>query len=76
LGEPRAIAALVQHQATISDLKAQIHDAHCLRAMKQGWTPEAKQKLWAWYEKASKWEGGYSFNGYLDMMFRKSNHKS
>ena len=39
--------------------------------MKQGWTPESKQRLWAWYQKASEWEGGYSFQGYLDMMIQE-----
>ncbi len=39
--------------------------------MKHGWTPESKQRLWAWYEKASNWEGGYSFQGYLDIMIQE-----
>jgi putative membrane-bound dehydrogenase-like protein len=71
LDEPGAVPLLVRHQATVSDLKAQIHDAYCLRAMKQGWTSQTKQQLWAWYEKASKWEGGYSFQGYLDFMIQE-----
>ena len=62
---------IVQHQATVSDLKAQIHDAYCLRAMKNGWTAETKERLWSWYQKASQWEGGYSFQGYLDMMIQE-----
>jgi putative heme-binding domain-containing protein len=70
LDEPRAVAALVQHQAAVPDQKAQIHDAYCLRAMKHGWTPQTKQRLWAWYDTASKWEGGYSFQGYLDRMIQ------
>jgi len=70
LDEPRAVPAILQHQATVSDHAAQIHDAYCLRAMKQGWAPESKQRLWAWYDKASNWEGGYSFQGYLDMMIQ------
>jgi putative heme-binding domain-containing protein len=70
LDEPRAVSAILQHQATVPDHAAQIHDAYCLRAMKQGWTPESKQRLWAWYDKAANWEGGYSFRGYLDMMIQ------
>jgi putative heme-binding domain-containing protein len=72
LDEPRAVSLLLEHQATVSNLKAQIHDAYCLRAMKKGWTSEAKQQLWAWHEQASKWEGGYSFQGYLDFMIQES----
>jgi putative heme-binding domain-containing protein len=62
---------IVAHQATVTDLKAQIHDAYCLRAMKNGWTAESKDRLWAWYQKSSQWEGGYSFQGYLDLMIRE-----
>ena len=69
-GEPKAVAALLEHQARSPDLKAQIHDAYCLRAMKRGWGPESKSRLWAWYQAASVWDGGYSFQGYLDMMIQ------
>jgi len=68
LDEPRAVGPILEHQATVSDLKAQIHDAYCLRAIKHGWTEESKQRLWSWYQIASTWEGGYSFRGYLDRM--------
>ena len=40
-------------------------------ALKRGWSAEAKRQLWAWYETASRWEGGYSFQGYLDVMLQK-----
>ena len=42
LTSPRPSRPILDHQARSSDLKAQIHDAYCLRAMKQGWTPESK----------------------------------
>jgi len=71
LDEPRAVGLIVQHQATVTDREAQIHDAYCLRAMKQGWTEESKQRLWSWYQKASEWEAGYSFRGYLDRMIQE-----
>ena len=34
LDEPGPSPRSCEHQATVSDLKAQIHDAYCLRAMK------------------------------------------
>ena len=71
LDEPSAVPLIVEHQASVSDLKAQIHDAYCLRAMKNGWTAETKERLWSWYQKSSGWEGGYSFQGYLDMMIQE-----
>ena len=39
--------------------------------MKHGWTAKDKEQLWAWYEAASRWEGGYSFVGYLDYMVQE-----
>ena len=69
--EPFAIAPILTHQASVPDHAAQIHDAYCLRAMKHGWTAKGKEQLWAWYEAASRWEGGYSFVGYLDYMVQE-----
>ena len=36
LDEPRAVGAILEHQANFSDRKAQIHDSYCLRAVKPG----------------------------------------
>jgi putative heme-binding domain-containing protein len=71
LNEPKAVPMILAHQGTVADHSAQIHDAYCLRAIKQGWTAETRQKLWSWYETASRWEGGYSFAGYLDYMIQE-----
>jgi putative heme-binding domain-containing protein len=68
LGEPKAVAAILKAQASEADHATQIHYTYCLRAIQSGWTPEAKRQLWAWYETASHWDGGYSFLGYLDFM--------
>ena len=76
LDAPGAVDAILKEQAASAarDDKSplerahQIHDAYCLRALRKGWTPESKRQLWAWYEKASHWDGGFSFLGYLDLM--------
>lgn len=68
LGEPQAVAAILKAQASEPDHATQIHYTYCLRVLKDGWTPEAKRQLWAWYETASHWDGGFSFLGYLDFM--------
>jgi putative heme-binding domain-containing protein len=70
LDEPRAVAAILAHQASVANHAAQIHDAYCLRAIKRGWDIETKRRLWAWHEAASRWEGGFSFLGYLDYMIQ------
>jgi putative membrane-bound dehydrogenase-like protein len=71
LDEPSAVPAILAHQAGVADLSAQIHDAYCLRAIKRGWTDTTRKQLWAWYEAASRWEGGFSFHGYLDYMIQE-----
>src|SRR5205823_2680046 len=38
---------------------------------KHGWDDETRKQLWSWHEKASRWEGGYSFLGYLDYMIQE-----
>jgi putative membrane-bound dehydrogenase-like protein len=70
LQEPRAVEAIVAHQAAVPDHAAQIHDAYCLRAIHQGWTADSKRQLWRWFETASRWDGGFSFLGYLDYMIQ------
>jgi putative heme-binding domain-containing protein len=71
LQEPAAVSKILEHQASVPAHDAQIHDAYCLRAAKRGWSSERKRRLWAWYETASNWEGGYSFQGYLDRMIHE-----
>lgn len=68
LDEPGAIDPILQMQADDPDHANQIHYAYCLRAIKSGWTDQQKSRLWAWYEKASHYDGGFSFLGYLDFM--------
>lgn len=46
--------------------ESQIHYAYCLGAARGGWTAEQKKRFGAWFEHASKWQGGHSFKGYLE----------
>src|SRR5439155_506324 len=66
LGEPRAVAKILDAQGSDPDHATQIHYTYCLRVLKEGWTNKDKTRLWAWYETASHWDGGFSFLGYLD----------
>ncbi|MDR3619017.1 MAG: HEAT repeat domain-containing protein [Paludisphaera borealis] len=68
LDEPKAVQAILAHQDKVADRPSQIHDAYCLRAIKSGWDRDSKKRFWKWFEKASVWDGGYSFLGYLDNM--------
>ena len=70
LDEPRAVALIGKAQATSTDRADQIHCAYALRALTQGWTPAEKARYWAWFEGASRWDGGFSYLGYLDFMLQ------
>ncbi len=70
LDEPAALAKILKHQAETSDTAAQIFDAYCLRVFRSGWTPATKRAEWEWFQKASRWDGGFSFLGYLDFMIQ------
>jgi putative membrane-bound dehydrogenase-like protein len=73
LDEPRAVGMLLDAQDRADarqDRVTQIHYAYCLKDMKAGWTPESRRRMWGWFERASRWEGGFSFHGYLDYMIQ------
>ncbi len=72
LDVPEAVDTILKAQeAADGEHATQIHFAYCLRAMKNGWNPKNRRQLWAWYEKASRWDGGFSFLGYLDFMVQE-----
>ncbi|MEZ5404146.1 MAG: HEAT repeat domain-containing protein [Bryobacteraceae bacterium] len=69
-GQPEAIAkilAAIPRDDTNQPL--QIHYAYCLRAIPGGWTSEQNNAMVRWFQKASKWRGGASFTGFLNLMF-------
>ena len=69
-GEPEAIGKILAAMPKGDDnQQLQIHYVYCLRTMKNGWTPEQRNALVAWFQKAVAWRGGASFTGYLNFMF-------
>ena len=62
---------ILAHQASVADHQAQIHDAYCLRVLKQAGARSMSSSSGSWFEAASRWEGGYSFAGYLDYMVQE-----
>lgn len=65
LDPPQAAEALVNGLTTSRNLQTQMHLALCARYVKQGWTPDVKQRLLTWYEGTKDVEGGNSLQGYL-----------
>ncbi|RYD81912.1 MAG: c-type cytochrome [Verrucomicrobiaceae bacterium] len=45
--------------------KQQIHYAFNLRNATTGWTPELRDRYFAWFSQARQWKGGNSFPGFL-----------
>jgi putative heme-binding domain-containing protein len=52
------------------DRPQQIHYFYCLRLLHDGWKPEEKDKLLAWYESTRSWKGGASFTPYLENILK------
>ena len=50
----------------------QLHYAHALRVVKDGWTPAQKTQMMDWYAKAITWRGGASFPGFINLLFDAS----
>jgi putative heme-binding domain-containing protein len=61
--------ALEQSQG---DRQQQIHYFYCMRLLKEGWTPQAKAGLAAWYDGTKSWHGGHSFTPFLENIFRET----
>lgn len=60
-GYGRAVESMLERQPDLQ----QIHYAFVLRNLKQGWTLEERKTYFSWFEKASKWSGGNSFQKFL-----------
>ncbi len=60
-GYGRAVESMLERQPDLQ----QIHYAFVLRNLKQGWTLEERKNYFSWFEKASKWSGGNSFQKFL-----------
>ena len=72
-GRPEAIARiLAQIPSDDANQPLQIHYVYALREIKQGWTPDQKQALVAWFRKAKDWRGGASFAGFINRLFESS----
>ena len=53
-----------------TDRKTQVHYALCLRFLTRGWTPETSQAYLLWFQGKHRWEGGFSFSGYIQNILR------
>ena len=72
-GRPEAIAQILgQIPSGDGNQPLQIHYVYALREIKEGWTPEQKQTLLAWFRKAKDWRGGASFAGFINRLFESS----
>ncbi|MEZ5365784.1 MAG: hypothetical protein R2748_26500 [Bryobacterales bacterium] len=72
-GRPEAIAKIMAAMPKGDDnTQLQVHCVYCLREIKKGWTPEQKDELIAWFEKAREWRGGASYPGFINRLFDSS----
>lgn len=72
-GEGNVVAKLLDALlASQGDRKQQISYFYCLRLLKDGWTPDRKRALAAWYDTTKTWTGGHSFTPFLENIFRET----
>ena len=70
---PEAIQRILDQLPAGDDKQQlQIHYVYALREIKDGWTPEQKRALVAWFGKAKEWRGGASFSGFINRLFESS----
>jgi putative heme-binding domain-containing protein len=72
-GQPAAIAKILAAMPKDNtNTQLQLHYAHALRVVKDGWTPAQKTQMMDWYAKAITWRGGASFPGFINLLFDAS----
>ena len=64
-----ALARLVERLEDDRPPAEEIHTAYCLRAMNQGWTPELRGRVVAWFDDAREFRGAASMEGYVDAIW-------
>ncbi|MGN6546311.1 MAG: c-type cytochrome, partial [Aureliella sp.] len=65
LNAPKIVERTVHELRTASAQEDQIHDAFCLRDVKEGWTPELRKRYFEWFFESASQRGGASFGGFL-----------
>ncbi len=63
-------ALLLEELLNCKDRQQQIHYFYCLRLLHDGWQPDQKDKLLAWYDSTKTWSGGHSFVPFLGNMLK------
>jgi putative heme-binding domain-containing protein len=66
LQTPAAIEPILGYLEKTENPEEQIHTVYCLRAEKEGWTPEQRARLVKWFDKGWEIEGGVSLDGYVN----------
>lgn len=64
-----ALAKMVARLEEDRPAEERIHTAYCLRAMDQGWTPELRARVVAWFDDAREFRGAASMEGYIDAIW-------
>jgi putative heme-binding domain-containing protein len=70
MGVPSGTGALLATLTPDKTQEEQIHTVYCLRAFQRGWTPEQRQQLAAWFDRAWEMGGGASFEGHIEFLWQ------
>ncbi|MBI3820397.1 MAG: DUF1080 domain-containing protein [Planctomycetes bacterium] len=59
------VDAILKQMKSEASRAEQIYDAYCLRAIPAGWSADGRGYLIHWLRESKKWDGGFSYKGYL-----------
>ncbi len=67
-----AIDPILTYLEKTDDQHEQIHTAYALRALRNGWTKEQRDRMVAWFDRGWELEGGASFEGYVNNIWEET----
>src|SRR5439155_25139021 len=65
---PGMVAKTLSLLAGAPTQEEQLEYAKSLRVLKTGWTPKQRAEYFAWLQQASRFKGGASFRGFLNLI--------
>ncbi len=72
LNAPKVVDRTVALLEKAPTQEEQIHYAFCLRNVKEGWTPELRERYFSYFPEAGIHRGGASFRGFLQNIRKKA----
>lgn len=67
-----AIEPILTSLEATENQQEQVHTAYALRAIRNGWTKEQRERMVKWFDRGWELEGGASFEGYVNNIWEET----